>query len=219
MVETLFFDAHTHHLPYDTQTTAVLSCRMAENASATFRQARFISASLHPWYLSAENLYAQLNWIEHLLLSDTRIVAIGEAGLDKICPTPFSLQQEAFQEVIRLSEEYGYPLVVHCVKATEELLAFRKKYHPAQPWVIHGFRGKKELAEDLLRHGFYLSFGTKFQKKALSVVPPERLLLESDEENIDFPTFYSQVASLRGTTLESLKEVLKENANRLFFNR
>ena len=151
--------------------------------------------------------------------SDSRVVALGEAGLDKVCDTPFDLQIQAFRKAIELSETYHLPLVIHSVKATEELFALHKKYHPAQAWIIHGFRGKKELATDLIRHGFYLSFGKKYQEKALSIVPADRLLLESDEADTDFPSFYRQVASLRGTSFDSLVENIKENANRLFFNR
>lgn len=219
MVETPFFDAHTHYLPHDAQTTAILSCSMAEATSAAFPQATFLSVSLHPWYLSTNNLQAQIEWMTHQLASNPRVVAVGEAGLDKLCATPLPLQQEAFQAAIDLSEQYHLPLLIHSVKATTELLALQKKHRPAQPWIIHGFRGKKELAEDLLRHGFYLSFGKKYQEKALSAVPVEKLLLESDEENIDFQAFYSEVASVLGTSPESLIEALKENANRLFFNR
>lgn len=219
MLETPFFDAHTHHLTSDAETTAILSCNMMESVSVAFRQAKFLSVSLHPWYLSAENLQAQINWMEHCLSSDPRVIAVGEAGLDKLCDTPLPLQQEAFQAAIELSEKYRFPLLIHAVKATAELLTLQKKYRPAQPWIIHGFRGKKELAEDLLRHGFYLSFGEKYQEKALSAVPAERLLLESDEAHLDFQAFYSEVASVRGTAPESLIEALHENANRLFFNR
>lgn len=219
MVETPFFDAHTHHLPHDAQITAILSYSMAESTSIAFPQATFISVSLHPWYLSTNNLQAQIEWMAHQLASDPRVVAVGEAGLDKLCATPLPLQQEAFQAAIDLSEQYHLPLFIHAVKATTELLALQKKHRPVQPWIIHGFRGKKELAEDLLRHGFYLSFGKKYQEKALSAVPVERLLLESDEEHLDFQAFYSEVASVRGTAPESLIKALKENANRLFFNR
>lgn len=219
MLETPFFDAHTHYLTSNAQTTSILSCSMMESASVVFQQAKYLSVSLHPWYLSAENLPLQTNWMEHCLSSDPRVVAVGEAGLDKLCDVPLPLQEKAFQTAIDLSEQYHLPLLIHAVKATTELLALQKKHRPTQPWIIHGFRGKKELAEDLLRHGFYLSFGKKYQEKALSAVPTEKLLVESDEENIDFPTFYSEVASVRGTTMESLIKALHENANRLFFNR
>lgn len=143
----------------------------------------------------------------------------GEAR-DGLSFTEFTYQLlQGYDAAIELSEKYRFPLLIHAVKATVELLVFQKKHRPTQPWIIHGFRGKKELAEDLLRHGFYLSFGKKYQEKALSAVPVERLLLESDEAHLDFQAFYSEVASTRGTTVESLIKALHENANRLFFNR
>lgn len=218
MTDTPFFDMHTHHLP-SPQTTAILSCRMDEKTTSAYLQASFVSASLHPWHLTEENLQPQIEWLIQTIQNDSRVVALGEAGLDKVCTTPFSLQIRAFRKVIELSEEHRLPLLVHSVKTTQELIALHKEYHPAQAWIIHGFQGKKELAEALLRHGFFLSFGGKYQEKALSAVPAERLLLESDETDTDFPSLYRQVASLRGTSCESLAENIKENANRLFFNR
>ena len=217
MIDTPFFDAHTHHLP-QSQTTAIVSCRMDEKTASSYLQAPFISVSLHPWYLTEENIQSQIEWLEQIIQSDSRVVALGETGLDKVCDTPFDLQIQAFKKVIEISETYHLPLVIHSVKATEELLALHKEYHPAQAG-LSWFPGKKELATDLLRHGFYLSFGKKYQEKALSIVPADRFLLESDEADTDFPDFYRQVASLRGTSFDSLIENIKENANRLFFNR
>ena len=204
MIDTPFFDAHTHHLPQP-QTTAIVSCRMDEKTASSYLQAPFISVSLHPWYLTEENIQSQIDWLVQTIQSDSRVVALGEAGLDKICDTPFDLQIQAFRKAIELSETYHLPLVIHSVKVTAELFALHKEYHPAQT--------------DLIRHGFYLSFGKKYQEKALSIVPADRLLLESDEADTDFPSFYRQVASLRGTSFDSLVENIKENANRLFFNR
>ncbi len=152
MIDTPFFDAHTHHLPQP-QTTAIVSCRMNEKTTSSYLQAPFISVSLHPWYLTEENIQSQIDWLVQTIQSDSRVVALGEAGLDKVCETPFDLQIQAFRKAIELSETYHLPLVIHSVKVTAELFALHKEYHPAQAWIIHGFRGKKELATDLLRHG------------------------------------------------------------------
>ena len=188
---------------------------MDEKTVSSYLQAPFISVSLHPWYLTEENIQSQIDWLVQTIQSDSRVVALGEAGLDKVCDTPSSLQIQAFRKAIELSETYHLPLVIHSVKATEELFALHKKYHPAQAWIIHGFRGKKELATDLIRHGFYL-FRKKIPGKSIVHRPADRLLLESDEADTDFPSFYRQVASLRGTSFDSLVENIKENANRLF---
>ena len=44
MIDTPFFDAHTHHLPQP-QITAIVSCRMDEKTASSYLQATFISAS------------------------------------------------------------------------------------------------------------------------------------------------------------------------------
>ena len=129
MIDTPFFDAHTHHLPQP-QTTAIVSCRMDEKTASSYLQAPFISVSLHPWYLTEENIQPQIDWLIQTVQSDSRVVALGEAGLDKICDTPFDLQIQAFRKAIELSETYHLPLVIHSVKATEELFALHKEYHP-----------------------------------------------------------------------------------------
>ena len=47
---------------------------------------------------------------------------------------------------ISISERLSKPLILHIVKAYPEIIALRKSLRPAQPWIIHGFRGKPQLA-------------------------------------------------------------------------
>lgn len=184
-----------------------------------FKEARYLSAGIHPWYLTEEDMNSQLQWLDKLLETDSRLLALGEAGLDKVCSTPFALQLKAFQEVINRSERYEQPLFIHCVKASGELIALKKELHPRQPWIIHGFRGKKELALTYLRHGFYLSFGRYFHPTAVEATPSERLLLETDETSLSVKEVYMQVAEVRKVSLNQLEECIDENINFLFFSR
>ena len=82
---------------------------------------------------------------------------------------------------IEISENRELPLILHIVRAFPEIIALKKQLSPKQPWIIHGFRGKPQLASELLRHGFYLSIGEKYNPEAVAVIPRDRLLLESDE--------------------------------------
>ena len=154
----MLLDVHTHHLP-PLPETALWSCCMQDRDLPAFEQARWISPGIHPWYLSSGTLDRQAEWLESLLVGDARVLAVGESGLDRLCDTPFDVQQEAFRISVSLSERYRIPLVIHAVKSFNELVACKKEANPSQPWIIHGFRGKKELAASLLRHGFYLSVG------------------------------------------------------------
>lgn len=80
-----------------------------------------------------------------------------------------------------LSETLRKPLILHIVKSFPEIIAFRKQWKPTQPWIIHGFRGKPQLARELLAHGFHLSYGKKYNPVSLAITPASRLLRETDE--------------------------------------
>ena len=97
-----------------------------------------------------------------VLVSGSGVVAIGEAGLDTLAESPMDLQKEVFLAQANLAEETHKPLIIHCVKAWADLIACKKAVKPEMPWIIHGFRGNGELASQLVRLGFYLSFGDRF---------------------------------------------------------
>ena len=98
----------THHLPQP-QTTAIVSCRMDEKTASSYLQAPFISVSLHPWYLTEENIQSQMDWLVQTIQSDSWVVALGETGLDKVCDTLFDLQIQAFRKAIELSKHIISP--------------------------------------------------------------------------------------------------------------
>lgn len=211
-------DIHTHHLPLHPE-QALFSCCMKDETSAQFRSARFLSVGIHPWFLSEEDFHFQLNWIDNMVKTDGRIIALGEGGLDKLCSTPYSLQMEAFLNLVKRSENYRLPLLIHAVKYAHEIMELKKRVCPNQPWIIHGFRGKKELASGYLQHGFYLSFGEKYQEDALKAVPDDKLLLETDESESDIQNIYRRAADIRGVSPDKLAARIQENVCRLFFNR
>lgn len=139
-----------------------------------------LSVGVHPWHADTGDVAA----VRRMALDDPRVVAIGECGLDRFRGPSLEVQQRVFEQQIRLSEELGLPLIIHCVRAFAELIALRLKYKPAQPWIIHGFRGKPELAAQLVRHGFYLSLGRLHNLAVPGAVPPEQLLHETDSPSV-----------------------------------
>lgn len=211
----MLLDIHTHRLPSD-PSTALFSYFPGKEPPPV--RARYLSAGLHPWYLSDKPLPELLEKLEQQL-ADRRVLAIGEVGLDKCCPVPWELQEQAFEAVVRLAEEREKPIVIHNVRATAELMAVRKRVRARQPWVIHGFRGKKELAASWLRQGCYLSFGERYAPEALLAVPTDRLLLETDDSREPIRTLYERVAALRGLSVEQLEQAVGRTADFLFFNR
>ena len=61
------------------------------------------------------------------------------------------------------------------------------------PWIIHGFRGKPQLAQQLLNNGFYISLGEHFNPQTVTIIPTNRLLFETDESTLDINTIIENI--------------------------
>lgn len=160
------------------------------------------SFGLHPWYLTD-------HWEQDLEAFDGHPVLIGECGLDRLCETPYELQLKAFQAQIQLSERLELPLVLHCVRALDD--ALRLKRGTRQPWIFHGFRGKPQQLQQLLDHGFYISFGFRHNTESLRACPSDRLFLETDDSPEPIASLYETAADLRSTTVDALNNQLWQN--------
>ena len=210
----MLLDIHTHHLS-EAPSNAVLNCEIKNQPIPN--NAFYISVSIHPWQLTYDNSQLQLEWLL-TTLTDKRVIAIGEVGLDKLCTTPFDLQNNIFCNIIDIASQYNLPLIIHAVKTTNELIMLKKQIQPKNAWIIHGFRGKKELAKSLIEQGFYLSFGERYNPQSLQSTPVDRLLFETDESTININYLYEQAAILRGVTINQLKRTTQETMNKIFFN-
>lgn len=174
------------------------------------------SVGMHPWHVTVLPDERQLLRLKELA-GHPQVLAVGEAGLDKLAEAPLELQQEVFIQQAQLAEEVGKPLVLHVVKAADELLQAKRSLRPSVPWIIHGFRGKAALAKQYLEHGFYLSFGERYQEEALRAVPADRLFIETDESTVPIEQLYARAAEVRGIPIAELKETVSQNVLRLFF--
>ena len=134
---------------------------------------------------------------------------MGECGLDRLCATPYDLQLAAFKAQIALSEELQSPLILHCVRALDDVL--RLKRGTTQPWIWHGFRGKPQQLQQLLDHGFYISFGFRHNVDSLRQCPSDRLFFETDDLPAPIVPLYAIAAQLRNTTPEVLCEQVWKN--------
>ena len=108
------------------------------------------------------------------------------------------------------------PLVIHAVKAYDDIIRIHKAERPKQPWIIHGFRGKPETAGQLIREGLYLSFGEYYNHESLKSVPLDRLFLETDEGNMPIDKLYRKAARIRNLSTHRLRKSIKENISRIF---
>ena len=162
----------------------------------------FFSAGIHPWDSAAY----ELHWLDKLtmLLNYQQVVAVGECGFDNTTNILFETQREVFEKHIIVSETMRKPVIIHCVGYFNELMQLRIRLQPQQAWIIHGFRGKPQLAEQLIRAGFYLSFGEKFNPASVVAAPAERILIETDESDIAITALYSAICNLKNCEIDDL---------------
>jgi TatD DNase family protein len=177
---------------------------------------------IHPWYLTDTNYKSLLNSVKDTV-SNPRIIAIGEAGFDKIKGPDMELQHGVFEEQVIMAEEFKKPVVIHCVRAWNELLRAHKKLNPKMPWLVHGFRGKSDLAMQLISKGMYISFWFDFivkpeSSELLRSLPKERIFLETDGADVDIKGIYNKVSSDLGISVAGLKNQILNNFNNFFTN-
>ena len=173
---------------------------------------------IHPWFLNEENHKQLINSVENTVIQP-EIIAIGEAGFDRLRGPSPELQSRVFEEQIIISEKISKPVVIHCVRAWEELLAVHKEIRPEMPWLIHGFRGNVELAAQLLSKGMFLSFWFDFVLRPesgilLRTLPTDRIFLETDGAEVDIRTIYDKVATDLRLPVDELKSIILKNFKR-----
>jgi TatD DNase family protein len=176
---------------------------------------------IHPWYLDESNHNRLLASVIKTA-ADPLVIAVGETGFDKIKGPSMDLQRKTFEEQIIIAEELKKPVVIHCVRAWDELLRAHKRFHPKLPWLVHGFRGNKDLAMQLISKGMYISFWFEFilkpeSSELVGSLPKERIFLETDGAEVDIRDIYNKVSNDLGLGLNGLKKLILNNY-KVFFN-
>lgn len=168
---TEFSNIHTHLQEGE-------DCIVSLPLGASVPEQGYYSVGLHPW--DTERLTeADIRWAESAAVNP-RVVAIGESGLDALRGAPLAEQEEIFRRQAALSELLEKPLIIHAVRTLQRLIELRKELRPRQRWIIHGFRGGPQLAASLLRAGFDLSYGHRYNPASYALTPPSRRFHETD---------------------------------------
>lgn len=182
-------DIHTHDL------TAAAPSIISVEPGAEFIQGKRYSVGIHPYTVGGGGA---LN-LEQLRADAARpeVVAIGETGIDRLKGGGIERQLDVLRAHADISEQLGKPLIMHVVKGFPEVIALRREMRPRQRWIVHGFRGKPELAMELLHHGFDLSLGERFNSDTAAMLPADRLWIETDTSPLSINEIAARVASCR----------------------
>ena len=198
------FDSHAHYddEQFDADRDELLNRIHQEgvshiiNASSTMESCptSVLLAERYPFVYAAVGIHpneaADLpsDWLQRLrtLAAHTKVVAIGEIGLDYYYKEPpAQVQKEVLRAQLELAKECQLPVIIHSRDAIMD--TYEELKGRGLSGVIHCFSGSAEMAELFLAEGFYLGFGgvvsfknAKRVKAALAVTPLDRLLFETD---------------------------------------
>ena len=190
---------------------------------------------IHPWFVE-EHTEADLELLGQRLGSHPDgCIGVGECGLDGLKGS-FEEQLPWFRAQIQLATRHDYPLVIHSVKAHDQVHAALR----AERWqgraLVHGFSGSYQQASKLVDLGCYIGVGgvitrdrARKTRDAIARLPAEALVLETDAPDMApagvekgmnspacLPAILDCLARLRGQDAEALAEVLLANVSRLY---
>jgi len=182
------------------------------------------SFGIHPWDADKEETRDYDSFRAEYLSRFEQADIVGECGLDKCCVAKWERQKELFEWQIRIAIELDKPMVIHCVRSYDELMAMRRAVEGLMPgtWVVHGFTGHRQLAGQLYREGIWVSYGAAIlDSRRIKVRDslsdnPNPFMLETDTDSCGIEAIYREAACIRGTTPQELANTIKENYNALF---
>ncbi len=160
----------------------------------------FLSLGIHPWEV-APNWEGDFEKIKQEAAQNPQVLAIGEAGLDRLKGPEISCQKTAFYAQASLAAQLEIPLILHCVKSHDLLMEYLKSTKDPPVIIWHGWNQKPELAEQLVPFPIGFSFGKQLlhpgsnAAKWLAACPIERVFFETDDSELKIESIY-QAASL-----------------------
>jgi TatD DNase family protein len=223
MQNTPYIDVHTHKPGNPPGAVSIFNFLIGRENAGALPDDCLCSAGIHPWYIDEKMVNSHIDEVNELSAGD-KVIAIGETGLDKLTRAPIELQKAIFIRHLAIAAQSRKPVIVHCVKAHNELKAAYKTEKSDIPLIIHGFNSNNTIAAQMLNSGFFLSFGEAlFNPKSnasvlIAEIPENHLFLETDDSERTISEVYRKAAELRQVSVDHLRTVVIQNFRNCFGN-
>ena len=207
-----YTNIHSHH----SAESGVVSIKNIHSLKTTLSQPEYISIGIHPWHINEKKLNEEIDIIQKNA-QNKNVLAIGECGLDKLIDTELSIQENIFKVQLEIAQQVQKPIIVHCVKAFDSLVRIKKAMNVNIPMIVHGFNNNEQIAKELIKNGFYLSFGKALLQensnatKAIQLSSIDSIFLETDDADFDIAELYQKAAEIKEIPVEKLQEQISKN--------
>jgi TatD DNase family protein len=154
------------------------------------------------------------------LVKHPGLIALGETGLDKQFRTGYHSQIALFELHLEFAEKYNKPLIIHAVKAWNDLLIYAKR--SKVPFIFHGYSEGIEMTKKLIGLGCYFSLGRSILRisprvlEAIKIIPLSSLFIETDDSPVTITEMYQEVSKIADISVDDLKIQIDRNFNVLF---
>jgi TatD DNase family protein len=215
-----YLDFHNHNQQWSDRADVleIVSCHLEQEQYLT---TDYYTIGKHPWKVTP--IWSQTEEDKLVdYLTKPACLGLGEIGLDKYKGVDLEHQKVIFRNQLGLVVDRDIPVVIHCVRAYDELFKIKKEYPGIKKWCIHGYARKLGLAQELIKEGFYLSLMPRKQIDSQYVtlingLPKDRFFLETDSmPNTNIENLYLQAAANLNMSLEQLQKQLISNAKTFF---
>ena len=204
---------------------------------ALAEQFPFVYAAVGAWPGNVENM-TEADLEEYRRMSaHKKVVAIGEIGLDYYYDdVPRDIQKYWFDRQMAMAADLDMPVVVHNRDAHGDSMDMVRKWADRVSGVMHCFSGSAEMAQELTRLGWYVSFtgsvtfkNARRALEAVAATPIDRIMIETDAPYMApvpyrgrrnhsgyVPEVAKKIAEIKGLTLEEVASITTENGKRFF---
>ena len=186
---------------------------------------------------SEQELWKNIEQITKLAKQNSKVVAIGEIGLDYYWNKENKeLQKQLFTKQIEIANELKLPIVIHTREAVMDTIETIKKHKVIKTGVFHCCPLNRELIKEALKLNYYISFAgpvtfknSKNADEIIKPVPNDKILIETDSpylspeplrgrrndpRNVKY--IAQKIANVKGISLEEIAQITKNNARKLF---
>ena len=183
------------------------------NPPTQIRRDQYFFLGIHPWNIEK---YSQLDLTHSIQKnkSHPQFLGIGEIGLDKVKGPNFQSQIKAFEDQLKMIKEFNITrIVLHNVRSFNESFEILKSYDYQGLIILHDFYKNVSILDQFLKLSdkTYISLGPKgIKSKHLKQYPQDRILLETDDNQIKIEQIYQEASQALKIPLNELSLTMKD---------